>query len=109
VRGRPRAPADRTPPSHPATHFSYALLVPTALDSSLAAGRAALVGAAWAEARSQFEAALAVEESVEALEGLGVAARWQMDGSPRSRRTSARTVSRARRATTRHRPALRSS
>jgi hypothetical protein len=58
------------------------LLVPAALESSLAAGRAALVRAAWAEARSQFEAALAVEESVEALEGLGVAARWQMDGQP---------------------------
>ena len=36
--------------------------------------------AAWAEARSCFEAALAAEETVEALEGLGVAARWQMDG-----------------------------
>ena len=50
-----------------------------ALDS-LAAGRAALVRAAWGEARQQFEAVLAVEETVEALEGLGVAARWQMDG-----------------------------
>jgi LuxR family transcriptional regulator, maltose regulon positive regulatory protein len=58
------------------------LLVPTALESSLAAGRAALFRAAWAEARSHFEAALAVAESVEALEGLGVAARWQMDGPP---------------------------
>ena len=41
----------------------------------------ALVRAAWAEARAQFEAALAVGETVEALEGLGVAARWQMDGA----------------------------
>ena len=45
------------------------------------AGRAALVRAAWAEARSIFEAALAAEETVEALKGLGVAARWQMDGA----------------------------
>ena len=46
---------------------------------SLAAGRAALVRAAWAEAREQFEAVLILEETVEALEGLGVAARWQID------------------------------
>ena len=49
-------------------------------ESSLPAGRAALVRAAWAEARSCFEAALADGETIEALEGLGVAARWQMDG-----------------------------
>lgn len=49
--------------------------------NSLATGRAALRRAAWAEARSAFEAALAVEETVDALEGLGVAARWQMDGA----------------------------
>jgi len=50
------------------------------VEALLASGRAALVRAAWAEARSWFEAALASGESVEALEGLGVAARWQMDG-----------------------------
>ena len=49
--------------------------------SSLATGRAALRRAAWAEARAQFEVALDVAETVEALEGLGVAARWQMDGA----------------------------
>ena len=51
-----------------------------AVGDSLAAGREALLRAAWAEARARFEGALAVEETVEALEGLGVAARWQMDG-----------------------------
>jgi len=50
-------------------------------ESSLAAGRAALLRAAWAEARTHFEAALGQRESVDALEGLGVAARWQMDGA----------------------------
>ncbi len=49
-------------------------------ESPLADAREALLRAAWAEARARFEAALAVEETVEALEGLGVAARWQMDG-----------------------------
>jgi DNA-binding NarL/FixJ family response regulator len=52
----------------------------TGTEGSLAAGRDALLRAAWAEARAQFDASLAVEESVEALEGLGAAARWQMDG-----------------------------
>src|SRR5436189_169113 len=51
-----------------------------AIEDSIAAGRQALLRAAWAEARSCFDAALAVEETVEALEGLGTAARWQMDG-----------------------------
>jgi ATP/maltotriose-dependent transcriptional regulator MalT len=51
------------------------------VDTSLASGREALLRAAWTEARAQFEAALAGGESVEALEGLGVAARWQMDGA----------------------------
>ena len=50
--------------------------------SELASGREALDRAAWAEARARFEAALAVEESIEALEGLGAAARWQMDAEP---------------------------
>ena len=51
------------------------------VETSLASGREALLRAAWAEARVQFEAALVVGETVEALEGLGVAARWQMDGA----------------------------
>ena len=50
------------------------------IDESLAGGRAALLRAAWAEARAHFEAALAGGETPEALQGLGVAARWQMDG-----------------------------
>lgn len=52
-------------------------------EGSIAAGREALTRAAWAEARSCFEQALALQEAetIEALEGLGVAARWQMDGA----------------------------
>ena len=50
----------------------------TATDPT-AAGRAALLRGAWAEARRAFEAALAVEESPDAYEGLGVAARYQWD------------------------------
>jgi len=50
------------------------------VEASLASGREALARAAWAQARVRFEAALAAGETVEALEGLGVAARWQMDG-----------------------------
>ena len=53
-----------------------------AVEGSLTAGRAALDRAAWAEARTHFERALAAGESIDALEGLGVAARWQMDGPP---------------------------
>ena len=54
----------------------------TAEQASALVGRGAeaLSRAAWSEARSLFEAALAFGESVKALEGLGVAARWQMDG-----------------------------
>ena len=40
------------------------------------AGDAALARGAWADARAAFEAALAIRESPEALEGLGVAAWW---------------------------------
>ncbi|HST19379.1 MAG TPA: LuxR C-terminal-related transcriptional regulator [Gaiellaceae bacterium] len=53
----------------------------TAVDGLLAAGRDALRRAAWADARTAFEQALAAGETVEALEGLGSAARWQMDGA----------------------------
>jgi hypothetical protein len=45
----------------------------------LVSGREALGGGAWAEARAHFEAAVADEESPEALEGLGVAAWWPYD------------------------------
>jgi len=62
-----------------------------AVESSLAGGGEALLRAAWAEARSYIAAALVAGESVEALEGLGVAARWQMDGR-RSSCTSARAA-----------------
>jgi ATP/maltotriose-dependent transcriptional regulator MalT len=47
---------------------------------ALAAGRAALWRGAWREARARFEEALAVEESPAAYEGLGVAARYLLDG-----------------------------
>ena len=52
------------------------------LDGLLAAGWEAMRRAAWVEARASFEQALSAGETVEALEGLGSAARWQMDGAP---------------------------
>jgi LuxR family maltose regulon positive regulatory protein len=54
----------------------------TAADA-LAAGRAALLRGAWAEARARFEEALAAEESPAAYEGLGIAARylWDAEGA----------------------------
>ena len=48
---------------------------------SLDAGQAALLQGAWQEARAQFEAALAREETTEALLGLGMAAAAQLDGA----------------------------
>jgi DNA-binding CsgD family transcriptional regulator len=42
-------------------------------------GRLALTRGAWAEARVRFADALSQEESVEALEGAGVAARYELD------------------------------
>jgi len=51
------------------------------VDAALVSGREALLRAAWADARAIFEAMLDEGETVEALEGLGVAARWQMDGA----------------------------
>ena len=51
------------------------------VERSLAAGREALARAAWGEARTQFEAALDAGETPLALEGLGAAARWQMDAA----------------------------
>lgn len=43
------------------------------------AGRAALARGAWQEARASFERASATEESVDALVGLGIAARYELD------------------------------
>ncbi|RWM87064.1 MAG: LuxR family transcriptional regulator [Mesorhizobium sp.] len=50
-------------------------------DEALCAGQAALLRAAWPEARAYFEAALARGETPEALEGLGAAAWWLSDVS----------------------------
>ena len=47
-----------------------------AASDAVAQGREALLRGAWADARSRFEEALAVEESPAAYEGLGVAARY---------------------------------
>ena len=47
--------------------------------SSLEAGQAALQQGAWQKARAQFEAALAKEETADALLGLGIAAAAQLD------------------------------
>jgi ATP/maltotriose-dependent transcriptional regulator MalT len=48
---------------------------------ALVAGRAALARGAWRQALECFEEALAVEESPVAYEGLGVAARYLLDGN----------------------------
>jgi hypothetical protein len=42
-------------------------------------GRAALARGAWAEARARFAEAVAHEESPEAYEGAGIAARYELD------------------------------
>jgi DNA-binding CsgD family transcriptional regulator len=49
--------------------------------SSLEAAQSALQQGAWQKARAQFEAALAEEESPDALLGLGMAAAAQLDGA----------------------------
>ncbi len=48
---------------------------------ALIAGREALARAAWEEARASFEAALNLEETPEACEGLSWAATWLEDGA----------------------------
>jgi ATP/maltotriose-dependent transcriptional regulator MalT len=63
------------PPLYP-HHDSGVVEVSGRLES----GRTAMLRGAWAEARRDFEAALAAGETIEALEGLGAAARWAMDG-----------------------------
>lgn len=49
-------------------------------DQALAAGREALLRGDWGEARAHFEAAVALGETPEALEALGLAAWWQQNG-----------------------------
>lgn len=49
--------------------------------SSLEAGQAALQQGAWQKARAEFEAALAEQETPDALLGLGMAAAAQLDGA----------------------------
>jgi hypothetical protein len=49
-------------------------------DGHLSTGRQALATADWAEARAAFTAALQLEETAEGYEGLGIAARYQLDG-----------------------------
>lgn len=53
---------------------------PEETQDHLAAGQRALARAAWAEARAAFVAALEQEETAAAYEGLGIAARYQLDG-----------------------------
>jgi hypothetical protein len=43
-------------------------------------GRLALARGAWAEARVRFADALRQEETAEAFEGAGLAARYELDG-----------------------------
>ena len=51
-------------------------VVPTRSEDELNDGRAALEAGAWQQAQHAFERALAIEETPEALEGLGLAAWW---------------------------------
>ena len=49
------------------------------LEDAVAAGQSALVEGAWSQARDHFEAAASLDESAEALEGLGWAGWWLAD------------------------------
>jgi LuxR family maltose regulon positive regulatory protein len=49
-------------------------------DTAIEGGRLALAQGAWAEARARFADALAHEETPEAFEGAGLAARYELDG-----------------------------
>jgi DNA-binding NarL/FixJ family response regulator len=53
----------------------------TSPDALIEAGRVALANGSWEEARARFQAALAVAERPEALEGLGLASWWLDDGA----------------------------
>ena len=58
------------------------MVAPTRADdpnSAIEAGRSALARGAWAEARVHFADALAQEETPEAFEGAGLAARYELD------------------------------
>lgn len=77
VRDPRDAPSSAAPVSFNETDVSHKA---TLLDKRLAAGREALSRGAWQEARHQFEAAIAVEETPEALEGGGMAAWWLDNG-----------------------------
>jgi ATP/maltotriose-dependent transcriptional regulator MalT len=48
-------------------------------EALVAAGRKALARCAWSEARALFESALAIVETAEACEGLGLSANWLQD------------------------------
>ncbi len=63
-----------TPPDYPP-----ATITEGSTTEALERGRAALARGAWAEARRAFAAALAGEEAPEAYEGLGIAARYELD------------------------------
>jgi hypothetical protein len=58
------------------------MVAPTRADEpnrAIEGGRVALARGAWAEARVRFAAALAQEETPEAFEGAGLAARYELD------------------------------
>jgi len=50
-----------------------------ALNEAIADGRSALARGAWAEARALFAEALGQEETPDGYEGLGIAARYELD------------------------------
>jgi hypothetical protein len=52
---------------------------PERLEGTIAEGRRSLARGAWAEARALYAEALAEEETPDAFEGLGIAARYQLD------------------------------
>jgi hypothetical protein len=51
-------------------------VVPAASLDAVTSGRQALDAGAWQQAREAFDRALTIEETPEALEGLGLAAWW---------------------------------
>jgi LuxR family maltose regulon positive regulatory protein len=63
---------------HHGRHY-VALMQPERLDGAIAEGRRALTRGAWAEARGLFARALAASETPDAYEGLGIAARYELD------------------------------
>src|SRR3954467_5564561 len=62
---------------HSVSHgYNRADVPPTQSLIDLNAGRAALSAGAWQQAQEAFERGLAIEETPEAFEGLGLAAWW---------------------------------